>query len=147
MPNPAPQNQLVVTAAKCRLYVNNKIYPVAQEVSVTEDTGEYAIYGINSPFAQELAGGGQYSVKGSAKIVKTRNSGGIQGVNLRPLFGDMAASNYVSLRLEDRQSGETIWSIPKAKIFNVSQTVAAKGIYHISFQFMGQILMGALDLS
>jgi len=140
-------NSLIVTAALCRLYVNNVIYPVTQNVSVNVDTGEYSIYGINSPYPQEIAGGGQNMVKGSATVVRTKNSGGVQGVNLRPLFSDLAASNYVSLRLEDRSTGETIWSIPKAKISNIKETVATKGIYHISFDFTGQILFWSLDLS
>jgi hypothetical protein len=143
----ANQQSLIVTAALCRLYVNNKIYPVTQSVSVTIDTGEYSIYGINSPYPQEIAGGGQNVVKGSATLVRTRNSGGVQAVNLRPLFSDIAASEYAALRLEDRSTGETLWSIPKAKIFNVRETTSAKGIYHISLEFVGQILFWPLDLS
>ncbi len=141
------QQQLVISAALCRLYVNNKIYPVVQSVSVNVESGEYAIYGINSPYPQEIAGGGQNMVKGSATVVRTKNSGGVQAVNLRPLFSDLAASNYVSLRLEDRSTSETLWSIPKAKIMNIKETAQAKGIYHISFDFVGQILFWPLDLS
>ena len=141
------QQQLVISAAMVRLYVNNRIYPVTQSISVNIDTGEYAIYGINSPYPQEIAGGGQNSVKGSATIVRTRNSGGVQSVNLRPLFSDLAASNYVSLRLEDRSTGETLWSIPKAKLSNVKESAQAKGVYHTSFDFIGQILFWPLDLS
>lgn len=141
------QQSLIVSAALCRLYVNNVIYKVTQTVSISQDTGEYSIYGINSPYPQELAGGGQNSVKGSATVVRTKNSGGVQAVNLRPLFSDIAASSYVSLRLEDRSTGETLWSIPKAKISNVKENAAAKGIYHISFDFTGQIMFWPLDLS
>ena len=140
-------NSLVVSAARCRLYVNNKIYSVAQDVSISQDTGEYSIYGINSPYPQEIAGGGQNVVRGSAKVVRTSNSGGLQAVNLRPLFSDIAASSYVSLRLEDRQTGETLWSVPKAKISNVVESVTAKGLYQTSFQFIGQIMFWPLDLS
>ncbi len=141
------QQSIIVSGALVRLYVNNVIYPVTQSVSVSIDTGEYSIYGINSPYPQEIAGGGQNSVRGSATVVRAKNSGGVQAVNLRPLFSDLGASNYVALRLEDRSSGETLWSIPKAKISNVKETVAAKGIYHISFDFTGQILYWPLDLS
>lgn len=140
-------NSLVVSAGLCRLYVNNVIYPVTQNISVSVDTGEYSIYGINSPYPQEIAGGGQNVVRGSAGILRTKNSGGVQAVNLRPLFSDVAASNYVSLRLEDRSTGETLWSIPKAKISNVKESVATKGTYHITFDFIGQILFWPLDLS
>lgn len=138
---------LIVSAGLCRFFVNNVVYKVTQNVSVSVDTGEYSIYGINSPYPQEIAGGGQNVVRGSAGIVRTKNSGGIQGVNARPLFSDLAASNYVSLRLEDRSTGETLWSIPKSKISNIKETVSAKGIYHITFDFIGQIMFWPLDLS
>ena len=143
----ANAQSLIVTAALCRLYINGVIYKVTQNVSVNVDTGEYSIYGINSPYPQEIAGGGQNVVRGSAGVVRTKNSGGIQGVNARPLFSDLAASNYVSLRLEDRSTGETLWSIPKAKLLNVKESVNIKGIYHITFDFVGQIMFWPLDLS
>lgn len=140
-------NSLVVAGGSCRLYVNNRIYSVTQEVTMNQQTGEYEIYGINSPYPQEIAGGGQISVKGSVRGVRVKQSGGVQGSNLRPLFSDAAASNYVALRLDDRATGETYWSIPKAKVFNVQETVATKGIYHVSFEFSGIILYWPLDLS
>jgi hypothetical protein len=139
--------QLVIAAASVRLYVNNTIYPVTQSVSINQDTGEYAIFGINSPYPQEIAGGGQNVVKGSATLIRTHNSGGIQAVNLRPLFSDIVSSEYVSLRLEDRQTSETLWSVPKAKITSVSETVAAKGTYHISISWTAQMMFWTLDLT
>ena len=141
------QKSLIVTGGLVRLYVNNRVYSVAQSVSVTQQTGEYEIFGINSPNPQEIAGGGQISVKGSCKGVRIKQSGGLQGSNARPLFSDAAASSYISLRLEDRSTGETIWSIPKAKISNINESVAIKGVYQASFDFIGQILYWPLDLS
>lgn len=139
-------NSLIVTAPLCRLWVNNKIYPVTQSVSIELDQGTYPIYGINSPDPQELATG-QRSVKGSVKGVRIKNSGGLQGVNLIPLFSDLAAGNYVSLRLENRADGETIWSIPKARVGKISESVQTKGIYLISFDFTGMLLYYPLDLA
>lgn len=140
-------NPLVISGALCRLYVNNKIYSVAQSVTLDVDTGEYAIFGINSPYAQELAGGGQINIRGSVKGIRVKQSGGLQGSNARPLFSDAASSSYVSLRLEDRSTGETIWSIPKAKIVKINESVAIKGTYKVNFDFIGQILFWPLDLA
>ncbi len=140
-------NQLIVKGASVRLYINNKIYAPSQDVSVTIDTGAYAIYGINSPYPQEIATGGQNMVKGSAGVVRTKNSGGLQAISAIQLFSNLGSTNYLSLRLEDRSTGETLWSVPKAQISNISEKVAAKGIYHISFDFIGQILFYPLDLS
>lgn len=144
MANP---NSLITTGALVRLYVNNHVYSVVQSVNIEFTTGEYEIFGINNPYCQEIAGGGQRTVRGSVKGVRVKNSGGLQGVNLLGLFSDAAASNYCSLRLENRQNGETLWSVPKAKVTNISESVQAKGVYLISFNFVGQILFYPLDLS
>jgi hypothetical protein len=141
------QNSLVISSGLVRLYVNNRILTTTQTVSMENQTGEYEIFGINSPYPQEIAGGGQRSVRGSVAGVRTKNSGGLQSAGALPLFSDVAASNYVSLRLEDRSTGETLWSIPKAKLSNVQESISIKGVYKISFQFTGQILFYPLDLS
>ena len=141
------QNSLVISSGLTRLYVNNRILTTTQTVSMENQTGEYEIFGINSPYSQELAGGGQKSVRGNVAGIRTKNSGGLQGIGALPLFSDVAASNYVSLRLEDRSTGETLWSIPKAKLSNVQESISIKGVYKISFQFIGQILFYPLDLS
>jgi hypothetical protein len=138
---------LVIAGGSVRLFINNVVYTVAQSVSLEVTTGEYAIFGINSPYAQEIAGGGQVSVSGNVKGIRINNSGGVQGINGRPLFSDVAASNYISLRLEDRKTGELLWSVPKAKVTKSSESVAAKGVYSLSFDFIGQIAYQALDLS
>ena len=77
---------LVISGALVRLYVNNRVYSVAQSVTLDMDTGEYEIRGINPPYPQEIAGGGQVQVKGSVKGIRIKNSAGVQGSNARPLF-------------------------------------------------------------
>lgn len=146
-PNQKVQQSIILSGALVRLYVNNTVYKVAQSVSLELDTGEYAIYGINSPYPQELAGGGQVATRGSVRGLRVKQSGGVQGQNLRPLFSDIAASNYVSLRLEDRSTGETIWSIPKAKITKVNEAGQIKSTYKVNFDFVGQVLFWPLDLA
>ena len=143
----ANQNQLVISGGSVRLYVNNRILTTTQTVSMQNSTGEYEIFGINSPYPQEIASGGQRTVHGKVSGIRTKNSGGLQATNALPLFSDVAATSYSSLRLEDRSTGETIWSIPKCKLSNVDESVSAKGIYRISFDFIGQILFYPLDLA
>lgn len=140
-------NSIVVSAALCRFYINNVIYSVTQDVSVNIDMGIISTYGINSPYAQEITTGGQYSVKGSAGVVRTKNSGGLQSTNAVQLFSNLGSTNFSSLRLEDRSTGELLWSIPKAQISNIKESVSKKGIYHITFDFIGQMLFYPLDLS
>ena len=142
------QNSLVVTGARCRLWVNNKIFTVTQSVSIEIDLGTISTYGINSPYPQEIAiGSGKNTVKGNVKGIRIKNSGGLQGSNILPLFSDLSSGNYISLRLEDRGTGETLWSAPKCMVSNVSESVQAKGVYSVSFSFVAQVLYWPLDLS
>ena len=136
---------LVIAGAKCRIFINNICYSVSQSVSVEVDNGTYSIYGINAPYAQEV-GSGQVSIRGSIRGIRTRSSGGLQGINAIPLFSNIASGNYVSIRLEDRQSGETLWSCPKCRVSKISETVQTKGLYFISFDFIAQMIYYPLDL-
>jgi hypothetical protein len=140
-------NSLVISSGQVRLYVNNRILTTTQTVTMTNQTGEYAQYGINSPYPQSIDGGGQRSVTGNVSGIRTKSSGGLQGSNALPLFSDVCASNYISLRLESRDTGETLWSIPKAKISNVVESISIKGVYKISFDYIGLILYYPLDLA
>ena len=135
---------LTLTGASIRLYINNKQYKVAQSVRLNVDYSENAVYGIDCPWAQEIAGG-QTSVKGSVTGLRLKYSGGLQAVNGRPLFTDLAASPYISIRINDRATGEDIALITGAKISNEQHSVGIKGTYKLNFDFTGQIIYWALD--
>lgn len=137
---------LVMTGAQIKLYLNNKFYKQVQAVSLVIDYGETERYGIDSPWPQEIAGT-KVSVRGSVTGLRIKLSGGLQGSNLRPLFSDMAASPYISIRIQDRSTGEDIVFIPKAKVTKENHTVPAKGSYKLNFDFAGVIPLMALDRS
>jgi hypothetical protein len=126
------------------VYINNQPYKVTQSLTFEVDYGEEAIYGIDTPYAQEIAGG-RVVVRGSVKGLRIKNSGGLQGYNLRPLFTDLMASPYVSIRVADRTTGEDIVLVQSAKISNESHTASIKGSYKLNFDFVGQIPLFALD--
>lgn len=138
---------LVISGASVRLYINGTIYSVAQQVSFSHETGESEIRGIDSPYIQEIAGGGTISIKGSVRGVRIKNSGGLQALNASPLFSDVLASPYISIRLEDRSTGEIILSVPHAKITSIKDAVAIKGTYKVDFDWVGQVPFFPLDLS
>lgn len=139
--------QLVMVGAHVRMFINNTIYSVTQRITFDYEPGEYAIYGIDSPYPQEIAGGGQVMIKGSASGVRIKNGGGLQAHNARPLFSDVVASPYISIRFEDRTTGEVLLSIINAKISRVKDSVGTKGIYKVDFDFIGQVPYFPLDLS
>ena len=135
---------LVLTGANIVLYINNVKYKVVQSVNFAIDYGENEIRGIDSPWAQELAPGA-CSVRGSIQGLRLKMSGGIQGSNMRPLFQDTAASPYISIRIQDRATGEDIILIAQAKIIRETHTIAAKATYKLNIDFSGMIPLMALD--
>lgn len=135
---------IVLTGAHIKLYINNKVYNVTQSISFTVDYGEQEIYGIDAAYAQEIATT-RVSVKGSVSGIRIKYSGGLQASNIRPLFNDLASSPYISLRIQDRSSGEDILFIPNAKVTRESHQASTKATYKLNFDFIGQIPMFALD--
>lgn len=135
---------LILTGANIKLYINNKVYKEVQSISLNVDYGETEIYGIDSPWAQEIAAT-KVVVRGNVQGLRVKLSGGLQGANMRPLFTDIAASPYISIRISDRASGEDIILIAQAKVTRESHTIAIKSTYKINFDFVGQIPLWALD--
>jgi hypothetical protein len=137
---------IILTGALIRLYINNKQYKVTQNITLEVDYGEDGIYGIDSPWPQEIAGG-RVVIKGRISGLRIKYSGGLQASNIRPLFTDLAASPYISLRVQDRSTGEDIFFIPQAKCSNESHTAPIKGSYKLNFDYVGQTILFALDRS
>src|SRR4051812_13254009 len=106
---------LVLSGANIRLYINNKLFNTVQSINVQVDYGENEVYGIDSPWAQEIAPT-KAMVRGSIACIRVKNSGGLQASKLRPLFSDFAASPYISIRINDRSTNEDILFIPNAKV-------------------------------
>ena len=137
---------LILTGAHIKVYINNKVYGPCQSIQFQVDYGETEIYGIDAPYAQEIATN-RVTVRGSVSGLRVKMSGGLQGSNMRPLYVDLAASPYISIRITDRQSGEDILFIPNAKVSRESHNIATKATYKLSFDFVGQIPLFALDRS
>lgn len=135
---------VILTGANIRLYVNNKLYKQIQGISFTIDYAETEIYGIDVPYAQEIASN-KVTVRGSVTGMRVKLSGGLQAMSLRTLFYDTAASPYVSLRIQDRATQEDIIFIPNAKISMESHTIQTKSTYKLNFNFVGQVPLMALD--
>jgi hypothetical protein len=137
---------ITLTGAHIKLYINNQVYKVVQSITLTIDYGEQEIYGIDAAHAQEIAPT-RVSVRGSVQGLRVKNSGGLQAQNIRPLFIDLLASPYISIRIQDRSTSEDILFIPQAKVSQESHTAATKSTYKMSFNFVGQVPLMALDRS
>jgi len=118
------------------LYINNKLYNPAQGISYTIDHQDEEIFGVDSFYPQEIAPR-RSSVAGTVRGIRTRNSGGLVALGIRPLATKPLAGNYCSIRVQDRLSGEIILDIPQCRIFNEQNQVDAKGTWKLSFSFKG----------
>lgn len=139
-----PTPNLVLTGALIKLYVNNQLYKEVQSVDYTIDYGENEIYGIDSPFPQEIAST-RAAVAGTVRGLRLRYSGGIQAYNLKTLISDIVAAPYISIRIQDRSTGEDLLFIPNAKISKQNYSIAAKRVVSLTFDFKGLIPLEPLD--
>jgi hypothetical protein len=137
---------VVLTGAHIKFYINNKLYKITQSVVVDIDYGETEIYGIDAVYPQEIATT-KITVRGKVNGMRIKYSGGLQAVDARPLFTEIAASPYISIRIQDRSSGEDIIFIPNAKVSHETHTMVVKSTYKLNFDFVGQIPLMALDRS
>lgn len=137
---------VVITGAQINLYINNQLYKEVESLSFTIDYGEYEIDQIDSPYPAEIAGG-KIRVTGSVNGLRLKLSGGLQAKNMRPLFSDVSAAPYISIRVSDRSTQEDIIFIPQCKVSNETHTVPNKGTYKLNFSFIGMVPYFALDRS
>ncbi len=135
---------IILAGPQIRLYINNKLYKEVQSVNFTVDYGEQEIYGIDSMAAQEIAPT-KMTIRGTVRGLRIKNSGGLQGKNMRPLFTDMAASPYISIRVQDMTTSEDIILLTTAKVTRESHTAEIKRTYKLDFDFIAQLPLFALD--
>lgn len=136
---------VVLKGAEIKCYVSNKLYAEVQSVQYTIDYGETEIFGIDSPFAQEIAPG-RVSVSGSVTGLVIKNLGGLQSYDLRAKINEILHAPYTSLRLKDRHSDKDIFSLPQMKVVSEQVSIQAKGVVKVSFSFKGIIPYNPLDL-
>jgi len=135
---------VVITGAQIEIYWNEKLYKEIADISFTVDYGEDEIFGIDSPYAQEIAGN-KIMISGQVNGFRLKLSNGLQAKNLRPLFTDVSAAPYISLRVSDRSTKEDILFVPQAKVTSENHTIPARGTYKLNFSFKGMIPLFALD--
>lgn len=137
---------VVLSGALIKIYINNQLYKEAQQVQYTIDTGEQEIYGIDSPFPQEIHST-RFMVSGSISGIRIRMSGGLQAYSAKPLVQDIVKAQYISIRIQDRSSGEDLLFIPNAKVSNQSVQASAKSTVKLSFSFKGLLAEESVDRS
>lgn len=137
---------VTLKGAEVKIYIAGKLYPEAQSITITTDYEEEETYGIDSPFAQEIA---TTRVKVSGRIVgiKTKDNGGTQGAAARAEIKNILSSPYTSLRVHNRYTQKDIFFLPQMKVTNETLEVATKGVAKLSFSFKGIVPFHEVDLA
>lgn len=136
----------VIKGAEVKVYISGKLYESAQSVQYTIDYGEQEIYGIDSPYPQEIAHT-RMQVQGSVSGIRIKLTGGLQGYNARPLINQILYNPYISFELRDRQTDTKLLWVPQIKVTSENFSVSAKGVVKINFSFKGIIPYNELDLN
>lgn len=137
---------IVLKGAEVKLYIGGQLYPEVQNLSWTIDYGEQEIYGIDSPYPQEIRTT-RTSVQGQISGVRVKSSGGTQGAGARPKINEILNGPYVAIRVQDKFSQQDMLFLPQAKIINENVTINAKGVVKLSFSFKGIVPYGEIDLA
>ena len=137
---------VVITGAHIEIFWNNLQYKEVADITFTVDYSEEEIYGIDSQYAQEIAGG-KITVNGQVNGFRLKLSNGLQAKNLRSLFSDVTGSPYVSLRVSDRATSEYLIFIPMCKISSETYSIPNRGTVKLNFSFKGVVPFFPLDRS
>ena len=134
----------LVTGSLIKVWLNGNIFSEIESISWNINYTEEPIYGIDSPHPQEIASN-RVSVTGSVNGIRIKYSKGLQGKNAITPIIDLLKAPYISIRIEDRSTGETLLFIPEAKISDQAVQVPARGIVRTSFNFKGMVPYESLD--
>lgn len=136
---------VVLKGAEIKIYISGKLYAESQNISYTIDYGEEDIYGIDSPFPQEIATT-RVNVQGTINGLRVKLTGGLQGYQIRSRINEILYAPYTSLRIKDRRSDIDILWIPQMKVTNETVQIPSKGIVSLNFSFKGIVPYNAIDI-
>lgn len=136
----------VLRGADVKVYISGKLYAEVQNLTYTINYGETEIYGIDSQFPQEIAPT-RMSVQGSISGIRVKNTGGLQGHQIRSKITEILHSPYTSLRIKDRHSEIDLLWLPQMKVSAETMTIPAKGTVKLNFTFKGIIPYNPLDMN
>jgi hypothetical protein len=140
-------NQDIIAGAAVKLVVNGKVIGIGTSVSVQRDQGVKPQYGIDTPVAQEISIVGPYTVRGSIAGLRTRSSGGFDGLRIvnSSTLADYFNQHYCVIELVDRVTGVTFAKIDKVIFNSDSLQVSAKSVVTINASFIGTYMANEIS--
>jgi len=132
----------IMTGAACRLLVNGKVIGVGTSITIQRNLGVKPIVGIDSVTPQELAITGPYTVTGTITALRTRSTGGFDGLQVinASSLSDYFNKKYCTIELVDRKTNITFAKVNKV-IFNAdTMQINARQVITITASFIGTFL-------
>ena len=138
---------VTLSSAAVAIYINDKPYNQAQSISWNISWGVKEIWGIDSPFPQEIADGrASISIRIQAVAIDY-NQGGMQNYNATTLIGDILQAPYSALRVVNRKNGDTLLYVPNCRVSDESIDSTVKQSVKYSFTLKGLVFYTGLDLA
>lgn len=101
MPSYAGIQSRVVSGSLVKIFINGTPYNEAQQIQYSIDYGATEIFGIDSPYPQEITPT-KATVRGSVSGIRLKLSGGLEGYSAVFRKEDILSTPYISLRIQDR---------------------------------------------
>lgn len=137
---------VTLSGAQVRAYFGGTLLKELQNITYTINYGETQIFGIDSPFPQEIATT-QITVQGSASMIYVQAGGGLQSKDIRSRIHEVLYAPYISLRIKDRKNAIDLFFCPQIKVTQETMTIGAKGTVKVNFNFTGIIPYSSEDLA
>jgi hypothetical protein len=132
----------VMSGACCKVMVNGKLIGVATSVSIQREVGVKPLMGVDNPLPQELAVTGPYLVRGQINGLRTRSTGGFDGLQLINVstLNDYFNQKYITIELVDRKTNTTFAKVNSAIFTADSIQAVARQPITISGSFIGTFM-------
>lgn len=133
-----------LTGARAKLYINEKLIGLATDCSWSLPYGMEPVHTLGRYEPQEIVPVSQEAIEVSMNGMRVVNNGPHQGFDgnvdtakLVPVLKDLLNNKDITIRIEDRQTGEEIMRVAQCRSRGYSSQVGAKGMVTYSMNFIG----------
>lgn len=133
-----------LTGARAKLYVNEQLMGLATDCSWSLPYGMEPVHTLGRYEPQEIVPVSQEAVEVSLNGMRVVNfgphfgfDGNIDTAKVVPVLKDLLNNKDVTIRIEDRQTGEEVMRVAQCRSRGYSSQVGAKGMVTYSMTFVG----------
>lgn len=125
----------VLTGAAIHVFINGQLVPEVQNISYTEQKTHEPIFGIDTPFAQELAVT-RYLITGTINGINLHRDR-IKTTRIKSKFTNILSAPYIKITIKNRKTGAVIMDISRAVVTSHNFNASVKTTSKFSMSFTG----------